>query len=192
MLDLFNPVSFLMSHFVSNQPSPLFSSGQIVALDHGNGILYGEIIQTVPQRQMCWIRGIALYLKTKQFLVSFGQDAEDSLTVGNGEVSRPSPTTMLSKLLQMSALNQDENNLASNNLEIFDDSGIILVDLYRNVDLLFPLDLFRVAFDTEIMPILSQIDPDPHSGSHDTRSSRQCLNWFLKEIWQTNQDKFQV
>ncbi|MDJ0647754.1 MAG: hypothetical protein QNJ60_03530 [Xenococcaceae cyanobacterium MO_188.B19] len=178
-----------MSHFVSNQPSPLFSSGQIVALDHCNGILYGEIIQTVPQRQMCWIRGIALYLKTKEFLVSFGQDdAEDSLTVGNGQVSRPSPTTVLSNLLQMSALNQDDEN----NLEIFDDSTTVLVDLYRNVDLLFPLDLFRVAFDTEIMPILSQIDPDPHSGSHNTKFSRQCLNWFLKEIWQTNQDKFQV
>ena len=191
-MDLFNPVSFLMSHFASNQPSPLFSSGQILALDHCHGILYGEIIQTVPQRQMCWIRGIALYLKTKQFLVSLGQDTEDSLTVGDGQSSRPSPANMLSNLLPMSALNQDENNLTPNNLKIFDDSETILVDLYRNVDLLLPFDLFRVAFDTEIMPILSHLDPDPHNVSHDTQSSRQCLNWFLKEIWQTNQDKFQV
>ncbi|MDJ0743449.1 MAG: hypothetical protein QNJ32_08810 [Xenococcaceae cyanobacterium MO_167.B27] len=149
-----------MSHFASNRSSPLFSSGQIVALDHCHGILYGEIIQTVPQRQMCWVRGIALSLKTKHFMISFERDAE--------------------------------NNIDSNNLENCNDSTTVLVDLYRNVDLLFPVDLFRVAVDTEIMPILSKIDPYPYSGFHDITSSRQYLNWFLKEIWQTNQDKFQV
>ena len=149
-----------MSHFASNRSSPLFSSGQIVALDHCHGILYGEIIQTVPQRQMCWVRGIALSLKTKHFMISFEPDAE--------------------------------NNIDSNNLENCNDSTTVLVDLYRNVDLLFPVDLFRVAVDTEIMPILSKIDPYPYSGFHDITSSRQYLNWFLKEIWQTNQDKFQV
>ena len=182
-----------MSHFASNRSSPLFSSGQIVALDHCHGILYGEIIQTVPQRQMCWVRGIALSLKTKHFMISFERDAGDTDTVGDGRVSRPYPTTLLNKLLSVSPVNRDdENNIDSNNLENCHDSTTVLVDLYRNVDLLFPVDLFRVAVDTEIMPILSKIDPYPYSGFHDIKSSRQCLNWFLKEIWQTNQDKFQV
>lgn len=164
-----------MSHFGSNQPSPLFSSGQIVALDHPHGILYGEIIQIVPQRQMCWVRGIALSLNTQHFTSSFGKDAGDTLT----------------SLLKVSALNEnEENNLDSKNSASFPDSNTVLIDLYRNVDLLFPLDLFRVAFDTEIIPILSVIDPYPYNISHDIKTSKQCLNWFLKEIWQSNQDKF--
>ena len=173
-----------MSHFASNRSSPLFSSGQIVALDHCHGIFYGEIIQTVPQRQMCWVRGIALSLKTKNFLSYFEGDAQ---------ISQPHPTTVFNKLLSVSPADQgDENNIDFNGLENCHDSKTVVVDLYRNVDLLFPLDLFRVAFDTEIIPILSNIDPYPYSGSHDIKSSRQCLNWFLQEIWRTNQDEFQV
>ncbi len=165
-----------MSHFVSNQRSPLFSSGQIVALDQPNGILYGEIIQTIPQRQMCWVRSIALALQTQEFIASVDQNSQDTLT----------------ELLSVARENQEEQNcISSNNSDIFHD-GTVLIDLYRNVDLLFPLDLFRAAFDTEILPLLSSINHDPYNSYDDSQSSRKYLNWFLKEIWQSNQDKFKV
>ncbi len=140
-----------MSNSASSQPQQLFCSGQIVALDNTNSVFYGEIIQTIPQRQMCWVRAIALSLKARDWDVT-------------------------------AKLPGSENK----------DSETQIIDLHRNVDLLFPLDLFRVAFDTELIPLLSKIDLSHHSCLNDTQTSRQYLNQFLKEIWQINQSKFQV
>ncbi|MDJ0533620.1 MAG: hypothetical protein QNJ70_14225 [Xenococcaceae cyanobacterium MO_207.B15] len=156
-----------MSDSISSQPKQLFCSGQIVALDNTNSILYGEVIQIIPQRQMCWIRTIALTY------------APDSLRkkLPNSE-----------DIYYDAALSQESASRANYCI----DSDMVIVDLHRSIDLLFPINLFRVAFDTEMIPLLSKINPSHDSCLQDTQAGKQQLNQFLKEIWQTNQDKFKV
>lgn len=141
-----------------------FVSGQIVALDDSYGIFYGEVIQTVLPRKMCWVRAIA---------IAIAEDVANTLKVSYPDLNLNFKTI-------------------GNNLEIFSDSNIVLINLYRNVDLLFPLDLFRVAFDTEVIPLLEIIRGDSYSCPNDAQSSRGCLNWFLQEIWHNHRDKFKI
>ncbi len=156
-----------MSDSAFYNPQPSFSSGQIVALDHPDGTsLYAETIQIVPQRQMCWVRGIAIAIQKDKI-----QDA----------LSSPSQNLAHNKSLENASI-----------FHPWADSDKVLIDLQRNIDLLLPLNLFRVAFDTEIIPILSSIDLYPHSSIAQTQASKQYINWFLREICQSNQDKFQV
>ncbi|HAC64819.1 MAG TPA: hypothetical protein DCF68_15125 [Cyanothece sp. UBA12306] len=37
-----------------------FHPGQIVSLDHNNSHLYGEIVQVVEERNLCWVRPLFL------------------------------------------------------------------------------------------------------------------------------------
>ena len=37
-----------------------FKSGQIVCLESNQGLLYGEVIQNITQRQICWVRPIVI------------------------------------------------------------------------------------------------------------------------------------
>ncbi|AFY67315.1 hypothetical protein [Geitlerinema sp. PCC 7407] len=37
-----------------------FQSGQIVCLEHQQDQLYGEVVQMVPERQICWVRPLLL------------------------------------------------------------------------------------------------------------------------------------
>lgn len=41
-----------------------FKPGQIVCLETENSILYGEVIQIVPQRQLCWARPLTIVSKS--------------------------------------------------------------------------------------------------------------------------------
>jgi hypothetical protein len=128
---------------------PSFDCGQIVAIDNTNSVLYGEIIQTIPQRQMCWVRVLA--------------------------IAQLSPQSSKAQYTQAS---------------LYQDSDGVIINLHGAIDLLFPLNLFRVALDSEIMPLLSKINPyEPHD-LLDSPNSRQRLNQFLQEIWQNNPDKF--
>lgn len=41
-----------------------FKPSQIVFLERGQTCLYGEVIQVVPSRQLCWVRPLALVTAT--------------------------------------------------------------------------------------------------------------------------------
>ena len=65
---------------------------------------------------------------------------------------------------------------------------VVIVDMRSSSDLILPLRLFRLCFDTEIIPFLTQLHqlhsiPNKQSTSFD-------LNLFVQQVWQTNQDKF--
>ena len=66
--------------------------------------------------------------------------------------------------------------------------NIIVIDLRTGSDLILPLRLFRLCFDTEVIPFLSQLN-QLHSISSN-KSLSFDLNLFVKQVWQTNQDKF--
>ena len=44
-----------MDDFVSN-PAPPFRANQIICLEHDNACLYGEAIQFIAHRGLCWFR----------------------------------------------------------------------------------------------------------------------------------------
>ena len=65
---------------------------------------------------------------------------------------------------------------------------VLLVDLRSSSDLILPLRLFRICFDTEIIPLLTQLNQLHPVSSNQSPSFD--LNLFVKQVWQTNQDKF--
>jgi hypothetical protein len=65
-----------------------------------------------------------------------------------------------------------------------------LYDLRQGADLVWPVTLFRPALDTEVIPLLMQLDaPDATADASDTH--RQ-LSWFVRQVWQANQSDFQA
>lgn len=73
-----------------------------------------------------------------------------------------------------------------------------LSDLRQGADLLWPQKLFRVALDTEVIPILTQLDstkaatavlPTDDSLKAQSMSHRQ-LQTFIRRIWQAHPEAF--
>lgn len=48
------------SRVQDNSLQDVFKSGQIVCLESDNHALYGEVIQTISQRQLCWVRPLTI------------------------------------------------------------------------------------------------------------------------------------
>ena len=65
---------------------------------------------------------------------------------------------------------------------------VLVVDLRSSSDLILPLRLFRLCFDTEIIPFLTQLNQLHPISSNQSPSFD--LNLFVQQVWQTSQDKF--
>ena len=119
-----------------------FKSGQIVCLESSDRFLYGEVIQVVTSRQLCWARPLTLALvsQSESFSHSFSSIKES-------------------------------------------------IDLRSASDLLLPLALFRAAYDTEVIELLTELakkeqPTDKHQLAFD-------LNGFIKQICQENPHQFE-
>jgi hypothetical protein len=66
-------------------------------------------------------------------------------------------------------------------LEGNDDS----IDARDSSDLILPIELFRPALDTEVIPIFSQLIQENYSNK-----SRPCLQYFVQQVWQNNPSFF--
>jgi hypothetical protein len=62
-----------------------------------------------------------------------------------------------------------------------------LVDLRLEADLILPLDLFRFAIDTEIMPLLVRLET-LDSSSETELTARQYLHHFIERICQSHRE----
>jgi hypothetical protein len=62
-----------------------------------------------------------------------------------------------------------------------------ITDLRNASDLLWPINLFRPALDTEVIGLLSQLLPKEPKADTDTVAQQQ-LHQFIHQIWQTYQD----
>ncbi|MGF1590109.1 MAG: hypothetical protein ACFCU7_12845 [Pleurocapsa sp.] len=146
-----------------------FKVNQIVCLEHQSNKLYGEVIQLIPNRKLCWFRPKCLVLS-------------------NFDIAQPND--YFYKQSKQPLLNSNSVDLAqkafcrSSNLE-----ETQLIDLRSTSDLLWPVILFRPAFDTEIIYLLAQLN-DPNYCITDKTINRQHLNRFVQQVWQANQDKF--
>lgn len=50
----------LFSESLSTHVTPHFQPSQIVCLEHDSARLYAEVVQVAEQRQVCWVRPLAL------------------------------------------------------------------------------------------------------------------------------------
>jgi hypothetical protein len=110
---------------------------QILCLEHQNTALYGEVIQINWERNLCWLRPLALLQQTEE-------------------------------------------------------SVPILYDLRQGSDLLCPNTLFRTALDTEVLPILAQLESlkTRHTALSPDPAAHQQLQSFIRQLWQAQPDAF--
>jgi len=119
-----------------------FAPYQIVCLEHQQSYLYGEVIQVIESKNLCWMRPLLLAV----FPCGMG-------TVDNFVEAKE------------------------------------LLDLRFTSDVAYPVALFRPALDTEVIPLIGQLEileetKEPNAGS------KQKLRQFLEQICQDNQEYF--
>jgi hypothetical protein len=123
-----------------------FQPLQIVCLECQTACLYAEVIQIVEERQLCWVRPIAL------------------VDVPTGDSDRQ-PT------LQS-----------------------LLYDLREGADLLCPISLFQAALDTQVIPILTELEISKVATARTQDSSSSAsghqLRAFIQRVWQTYPEAF--
>ncbi len=72
---------------------------------------------------------------------------------------------------------------------------IILYDLRQSPDLIWPIQLFRAALDTEVIPLLAELEaPEvntPEIKNVNTCSAHQQLREFIRQVWQAYPHVFQ-
>jgi hypothetical protein len=69
----------------------------------------------------------------------------------------------------------------------FTPEDTIITDLRDASDLLWPINLFRPAVDTEVISLLSQLLPKEPKVNTDSVAQQQ-LHQFITQVWQTHQN----
>ncbi|MBE9166898.1 hypothetical protein IQ238_04895 [Pleurocapsales cyanobacterium LEGE 06147] len=120
-----------------------FQPRQLVCLEHDRTFLYGEVIEVISNRQLCWVRPLMLAI-------------------------------MSENIEGLSSYWQLETQ----------------IDLRSGADLILPLNLFRLALDTEIIPLLVRLE-NLHNSSETELIARQHLHRFIEQICQSHREIFQ-
>ena len=144
---------------------------QIVCLEHQGNNLYGEVIQLITERQLCWFRPLCLVISADSAIDSMPTGIERS----------PNNRTESQKCLL------SETKSAARISRNTDGSKII--DLQSGSDLLWPDSLFRPALDMEIIHFLPYLPESSHHSKIEI-SSKKYLNKFIHLVWLAHQDKF--
>jgi hypothetical protein len=66
---------------------------------------------------------------------------------------------------------------------------LTLYDLRLGADLLWPARLFRPALDTEVIPLLVQLN-DPDAQTTDSSDAHKQLSCFVHQVWQADKSAF--
>ena len=158
-------------HIVLRSVHLPLKENQIVCLEYESNNLYGEVIQLIPLRQLCWFRPLCL-------IISVNQASRRSPFV-----FERSPKSFLKQQKYSSELIQS----AADSAPSADKTE--LIDMRFCSDLLWPKSLFRPALDTEIIHLLPQLKDISHP-SPDKTLSQKYLSQFIHLVWQAHQDKF--
>jgi hypothetical protein len=67
----------------------------------------------------------------------------------------------------------------------------IVLDLRPSADLLWPVSLFRPALDTEVLPLLAQLNAPDAPPANSPEASKH-LNHFIHRVWQARKSEFQA
>ena len=74
-------------------------------------------------------------------------------------------------------------------LEVDSFDLLTLYDLRLGADLLWPASLFRPALDTEVIPLLVQLN-NPNSEAVSCSNAHQKMSYFVREVWQAYKSAF--
>jgi hypothetical protein len=152
---------------------------QIVCLEHQSSNLYGEVIQLIPHRQLCWFRPLCLVISADAQSSFKSESPERSLEFGFRQEK-------ISSGWEQKSFDHISDHI-SEQLENAEETK--LIDLQSGSDLLWPDSLFRPALDTEIIYLLPQLQ-DVNHYSEKKISNQKYLNKFIHLFWQAHQDKF--
>ena len=162
---------------------------QIACLEHGNNNLYGEVIQLVPLRQLCWFRPICLVISNSSS--SNGSNLWENLSEPSGVT--PVPEGKRDFSAQETTKYSPKATSSSSSKDLSDPYFLAqearLINLQSGSDLLWPAILFRPALDTEVICFLTQLHEINHPAI-DRTLNQQYFNTFIHQVWQANQDKF--
>lgn len=78
----------------------------------------------------------------------------------------------------------------SDSLPTFSPEQIHLYDLRQGADLLWPASLFRLALDTEVIPLLVQLDDPSKVQLANPSEAHQQLSGFVRKVWQAYKSAF--
>ena len=162
---------------------------QIACLEHSSNNLYGEVIQLVPLRQLCWFRPICLVISSSR------SSDDNNLWKSLSELSEISPIPETRKALSAQETTKYSSQaISSSSSKHLSDPYFVaqearLINLQSGSDLLWPAILFRPALDTEVIWFLAQLHEVNDSVINRTLN-QQYFNTFIHQVWQANQDKF--
>ncbi len=80
--------------------------------------------------------------------------------------------------------------LGNDYLPAFSPDQLKLYDLRQGADLLWPVSLFRVALDTEVIPLLVQLDNPGEGQQANNAEAHQQLSRFIRQVWQASKNAF--
>lgn len=150
-----------MDDVIVNETPTVLSANQIACLEYNQERLYGEVIQLIPQRQLCWFR--PMYLTVLPAIKSNAPQVAEIVVPSHP--ADCSPTGFAS------------------------DEAKQLIDLRSGSDLLWPAILFRPAFDTEVLDFWTQLR-EINAESTDKAANHKYLHAFLRQVWRSHQEKF--
>ena len=80
--------------------------------------------------------------------------------------------------------------LEPDSLPTFWPEHLHLYDLRQGADLLWPASLFRLALDTEVIPLLVQLDDPSKMQPANPSEAHQQLSGFVRQVWQAYKSAF--
>lgn len=132
---------------------------QILYLEHGSSRLYAEAIQIVENRHLCWARPMLLIQGLPEDIsTGFSTHSDSRQAAIAAAVAAPEHTSLR------------------------------LYDLEGGPDLIWPLELFQIAFDVDFFSLLVHLKIKPDEVSQ--RNSSSQLNAFIHSFWQHNPNFF--
>ena len=169
-----------MNDFVFNSVNLDLKVNQIVCLEHHQSGLYGEVIQLIPHRNLCWFRPLCLVISNDRENVSFELSNSKSTNYQKADAEFN---------FEHWQSEQQHADSAISRIDSIDSTKYQLIDLQSTSDLLWPTVLFKPAFDLEAINFIAQLN-DIRGDSIDIAPNYRYLNKFVQQFWQANQDKF--
>ncbi len=170
--------------------SSQFQPRQILCLEHGQSRLYAEVIQVVPDRPVCWLRPLILEIIPPHDLnyVAVTKSAQTPETDSSDRPQNLLPAGN-SALASPSAGYQPQNYHQNHQQKQTREPQPKTYDLRLSSDLLMPPTLFRPAFDTELIPLLGQINSSEFSLG-EAQTAHHLLRDFIQQVWQNHREVF--
>lgn len=145
----------------SSRESLSLQAAPILCLQHGRCCLYGELIQVIQERNLYWVRPIALRLEGVN-VSDVNVWGVDDFYLAHAQGDRHGSTEA---------------------------DSCLLLDLHTSPDLIWPCQFFRPALDVEVLPLLDEL-AQLESTPERLKWGRHQLHLLIRHIWQAFPEAF--